>query len=215
VNDLYRMLQVDPTADDIVIHAAYRALMKRHHPDAGGDGDLVRALNAAYETLADPTARRAYDVRSQHAPAAGPPRGGAARVPKLGAEFRRRFMPRQPPGAWLFDFVGTPVGLPRDHVWIKRCQRGDAVDAEAFAAAVRAARVARPIFGWRFDVFVALLGRCTESFASMLREPSGPFASLSYAIVAIDLAARELRTVGGAGSLPAVVALSAWLDSRN
>src|SRR6266496_4165267 len=123
------MLQVDPSADDAVIHAAYRALMKRHHPDVGGNGDLVRALNAAYETLGDPTARRAYDGRSAHAPAPGPAgAAGAARVPKLGTAFRRRFTPREAPGAWLFDFVGTPVGLPRDHVWIKRCQRGDGAD---------------------------------------------------------------------------------------
>jgi DnaJ-like protein len=202
------MLQVDPGADDVVIHAAYRALVKRHHPDVGGSGELVRAINAAYATLSDPNARRAYDAESRPAPRAAPSLGaGNSRVPKLGAEFRRRFTPREAPGAWLFDFVGTPVGLPHDHVWVKRCQHGDAAEASAFAAAVRAARVARPTLGRRFDVFVAMLGRCTEPFGSMLREPRGPIASLSYAVVAIDLAARELRTVGGTASLPAVWSL--------
>lgn len=59
--DHYARLQVDPRAGDEVIDAAYRALMKLHHPDKGGDGEAARALNDAHATLSD-TARRAdYD----------------------------------------------------------------------------------------------------------------------------------------------------------
>jgi DnaJ-like protein len=210
--NLYRTLQVDPSAEDIVIHAAYRALIKRHHPDAGGDPDIMLALNAAYATLGDPAARRTYDIRYGHFGAGAA--AGVRHVPKLGLEFRRRFTPKWAPGGWLFDFVGTPAGSSRDHLWLKRCQRGDSAEAAAFASAVRAARLARPLLGWRFDVFVAVLGRCTECFESLLRAPRPPFRSLDYAVVAVDLAAGELRTVGQTGGLPAVAALADWLRSR-
>lgn len=62
--DIYKVLQVDFSAEDIVIHAAYRALARRFHPD-GDRPDLARmaALNAAYAILRDPERRRAYDAR--------------------------------------------------------------------------------------------------------------------------------------------------------
>lgn len=44
------------------IKAAYRALVKRHHPDAGGDDQRILALNAAWEVLGDGERRRRYDV---------------------------------------------------------------------------------------------------------------------------------------------------------
>jgi curved DNA-binding protein CbpA len=62
VTDHYRTLQVRRDASTEVIAAAYRRLMKDAHPDRGGDGERAKRLNLAYETLADPTARRAYDA---------------------------------------------------------------------------------------------------------------------------------------------------------
>jgi curved DNA-binding protein CbpA len=62
--DLYRLLQVDPAADDFVIQAAYRALARRHHPDGNSpDPKRMAELNAAHAVLRDPERRRAYDVR--------------------------------------------------------------------------------------------------------------------------------------------------------
>lgn len=51
----------DATADDI--RRAFRALAKKHHPDTGpaGSSAAFAAIAEAYETLSDPTARRAYD----------------------------------------------------------------------------------------------------------------------------------------------------------
>lgn len=60
--DHYQLLQVRRDASPEVIAAAYRRLMKDAHPDRGGDAERARRLNAAYETLADPSARRAYDA---------------------------------------------------------------------------------------------------------------------------------------------------------
>jgi molecular chaperone DnaJ len=49
--DPYAVLGVAPTATAAEIKAAYRALVKRHHPDAGGDDERILALNAAWEEL--------------------------------------------------------------------------------------------------------------------------------------------------------------------
>jgi molecular chaperone DnaJ len=50
-SDPYVVLGVKPGASPAEIKSAYRALVKRHHPDAGGDPDRILALNAAWEVL--------------------------------------------------------------------------------------------------------------------------------------------------------------------
>ena len=47
-----------------VISAVYRAWMQalRVHPDLGGDEELAKKINAAYETLKDPARRAEYDA---------------------------------------------------------------------------------------------------------------------------------------------------------
>lgn len=62
--DHYEVLGVAPTSEDVVIRAAYRALMRRYHPDKGPAADMSgRALeiNAAYAVLGDPDKRARYD----------------------------------------------------------------------------------------------------------------------------------------------------------
>lgn len=56
------MLGVERGASAAAIKAAYRALVKRHHPDAGGDAERILALNAAWEVLRDRERRRLYDA---------------------------------------------------------------------------------------------------------------------------------------------------------
>jgi len=62
-NDPYQVLGVSPTASAVEIKFAYRALVKRHHPDAGGDKKTILLLNAAWKILGDPEARRTYDQK--------------------------------------------------------------------------------------------------------------------------------------------------------
>ncbi|MCP9882346.1 DnaJ domain-containing protein [Cyanobium sp. Alchichica 3B3-8F6] len=59
--DPYRVLGVSPAATAAEIKAAYRALVKQHHPDAGGDNSTILALNAAWEVLGDADRRRRHD----------------------------------------------------------------------------------------------------------------------------------------------------------
>jgi serine/threonine protein kinase len=60
----YHTLEVHPDACSEVIEAAYKALMKRHHPDRDHRtrGDRARRLNAARDVLTNPTQRARYDA---------------------------------------------------------------------------------------------------------------------------------------------------------
>jgi len=63
--DYYKVLQVDPHAEQEVIDAAYRRLARKYHPDVykGPDHDKrMRDFNLAYEVLGDPGKRLAYDA---------------------------------------------------------------------------------------------------------------------------------------------------------
>ena len=62
--DPYKVLQVDPEAEDEVIQAAYRRLAQKYHPDRQPDAEgaaRMVAINAAWEMVGDPARRAAYD----------------------------------------------------------------------------------------------------------------------------------------------------------
>ncbi len=79
--DPYGALQVVPTAEQEVIHGAYRALAFKYHPDRDGTrraADKMAALNRAYAVLRDERTRAAHD-RSRRAASAGISVTGGAR----------------------------------------------------------------------------------------------------------------------------------------
>ncbi len=59
----YEILQISPEASDMVIKAAYKALVKQFHPDNGmvGDEEKLKLLNEAYSILSNIDSKRAYD----------------------------------------------------------------------------------------------------------------------------------------------------------
>jgi hypothetical protein len=67
--DLYAILGVLPSADDVVIRAAFRVLSQRYRPDRN-QGDRAEAaarlkrIEEAYATLSDPARRGEYDQRA-------------------------------------------------------------------------------------------------------------------------------------------------------
>ena len=74
----YETLGVSRNSEPEVIEAAYRALMKKYHPDLWrGDAETAetraKQINEAFATLRDPVRRRAYDRR--YPPAAAPSTG--------------------------------------------------------------------------------------------------------------------------------------------
>lgn len=96
--DAYKVLQVDPEAEDEIIQAAYRRLARKYHPDlaTGREAALrMAAINAAWELIGEPAARATYDrarmsssstsagSSSARAPAPGPsqPRPGTRERP--------------------------------------------------------------------------------------------------------------------------------------
>ena len=82
--DAYKVLQVDPEAEDEVIAAAYRRLARKYHPDiTPGPDAMVRmaALNAAWERIGEPTRRAEYDrERAARARVEPTPQAQSARV---------------------------------------------------------------------------------------------------------------------------------------
>lgn len=81
----YEVLGVATTASGEELRRAYLAQARRLHPDTGGDGPAMTALNEAWTVLSDPVKRRGYDlelgVRVVGQPIVVDTGGGAARVP--------------------------------------------------------------------------------------------------------------------------------------
>jgi len=109
--DPYKILQVDPEAEDEVIQAAYRRLAQKYHPDrsTGQEAiDRMVAINAAWETIGDPKRRASFDLARSAAaaaqetpasPTSGAPGAGVGR-PSSPAGGQTGPVPARPPDPW-------------------------------------------------------------------------------------------------------------------
>ncbi len=88
-NTLYDTLEVIPTASAETIHAAYRSLISRYHPDkvAGLGPELqvvanarTKEINHAYDILRDPARRANYDEELRETESPSPRRQDSAAV---------------------------------------------------------------------------------------------------------------------------------------
>ena len=101
--DPYKILQVDPEAEDEVIAAAYRRLARKYHPDTATGAEAVgrmAAINAAWEVLGSPKRRAAHDRQraleaaiarsaADHAGGGQPPAStSAGPTPNAGARYQ-------------------------------------------------------------------------------------------------------------------------------
>jgi curved DNA-binding protein CbpA len=66
-DDLYARLELSMDASAEAIEIAWRALLKRHHPDVAGAAadNVAKRINVAHDWLADPVLRERYD-RERH-----------------------------------------------------------------------------------------------------------------------------------------------------
>ena len=94
--DPYQALGLKRGASDAEIHSAYRAAVRRTHPDAGGSAASFEAIQEAYELLRDPARRARWDAkpgreRPRARPRAAAPDAATARrnMDDLLAESRR------------------------------------------------------------------------------------------------------------------------------
>jgi curved DNA-binding protein CbpA len=73
-DDLYARLEVAADASPETIEVAWRALLRRHHPDIAGPDGLAdaKAINVAHDWLSDPVLRERYD-RERGVAASGRP----------------------------------------------------------------------------------------------------------------------------------------------
>lgn len=61
----YKVLKVDPSADDEIIAAAFRVMSKKYHPDVNKSAEaqaLMQQINRAYDMLKDPEKRKQVDA---------------------------------------------------------------------------------------------------------------------------------------------------------
>ena len=59
--NLYEELGLKENATKSEIKSSYRRLVKKHHPDAGGEKDKFLTIQVAWETLNDPQKKEEYD----------------------------------------------------------------------------------------------------------------------------------------------------------
>jgi len=119
-DDLYARLEVPVDASAEAIEIAWRALLRRHHPDVAGDKGLATAtaINVAHDWLSDPELRARYDrergIRTR-ASGAGTWRDGGGPVR---AAARPRPVVRRPADrrAALASFMDRVSGLNADEL---------------------------------------------------------------------------------------------------
>jgi DnaJ family protein A protein 2 len=72
VRKFYDLLELTPDASITDIKKAYRKQALKHHPDKGGDPEMFKKINEAYEVLSDPEKRKRYELNTNDNADRGP-----------------------------------------------------------------------------------------------------------------------------------------------
>lgn len=64
--DYYEVLGIPHSASEDDIEKAYRALIRKHHPDMGGDTATAQLINEAHDALSKPGKRARYDAEYRY-----------------------------------------------------------------------------------------------------------------------------------------------------
>lgn len=151
MTNLYKVLQVDRSADPVVVRAAFRALARIYHPDFGGDLRRMIALNDAWAILGDDHRRASYDAASR----AREPEQPVVVAAPAPSGFERGPVPDRTPATGdasgtVLDYgryAGWSLGRLADHdpdylEWLERTPAGRHLAAEIGALLARRAPVA-------------------------------------------------------------------------
>lgn len=118
-DDLYARLELPVNCSAEAIEIAWRALLKRHHPDvAGADADdVAKRINVAHDWLSDPALRERYD-RERHGGRRGtsPPTDLRGRAGRSIRGTRPRPRPPADPDEALARHVGRIGRLTKDEL---------------------------------------------------------------------------------------------------
>lgn len=131
--DPYKVLQVDREAEDEVIQAAYRRLARKYHPDLAETAEAatrMAGINAAWELIGDPDARRAYDrsrIPGSAKASTSDPVGGSPAAPK------------SPPPATRQPHAPPPRSTPPPEVVSRDWTSGRSTHGGGFDESMRAA----------------------------------------------------------------------------
>ena len=172
--DYYRVLQVDPAANQLVIQAAYRVLARIFHPDVEGDDVEMKRINHAWSILGDPRRRAAYDAERAARHPGPAPAGVRAASPGSPAGQPTRLTSREDRPA-AEEHAGPPPGHPSGPVMRYGRYEGWSLG--------EIARVDRPFLEWlrrvpagrqiRDDIDIALReGGTSTTFASRRPAPT-------------------------------------------
>jgi curved DNA-binding protein CbpA len=96
-DDLYARLELSVDASPEAVEVAWRALLKRHHPDVAGSSadDLAKRINVAHDWLSDPALRARYD-EERHPGRRRSSAAGSSRAAPPGRRATRPPAPRRP-----------------------------------------------------------------------------------------------------------------------
>ncbi len=132
LTDPYRVLQVAPTCDQEVLHAAFRALARKYHPDRDPSRhaqERMAQLNDAYGVVRDVVARERHDRAMRNA-AFAPLSAGVAGAPPRSASAGTRLEFGRYSGWTLRDLARQDPDYLR---WLSRHASGLRYRTEIYA----------------------------------------------------------------------------------
>jgi len=149
VQDYYRTLGIETTADLETIKRAFRKKAMVCHPDRGGTHERMVLVLEAWEVLSDPQRRQRYDAARAHQenPVAQDAAAMDARQARQRAEqYQRRWADME---VWLNELTKDFTGAKYSSV---------PFGTQGFLSGIRLPTVGQSVTGWVFIVLGAALG---------------------------------------------------------
>jgi hypothetical protein len=147
MSDPYDVLQVHRRAEPEVIHAAFRALARKYHPDSGGDSARMVEITEAYAILGNAERKATFDAQPTAAGSAPVTSTASPTATAWQTTTRESGLRERPRAGSVIDFgryAGWTVGALVEHdpdylEWLARTPVGRRLTAEIEQALSRRA----------------------------------------------------------------------------